>query len=212
MRETPTVKQEPEKLAEVIPLTMARLRPQQRADAKAAFGLPDPGPLYDPRRVVCSVGIPAEKRTEIEQRVDRLGRPIRALAHDHELWAHLQAGQRTILLLGTYGTGKTLTACRWLAQRHMGRYLYAARIAALTDYSEDREQRAAWVGERWQVVDEVCDVDRHRERLTSYLVERHDAGRTTVLVANHYTLEQKLKRRMVVVECLEVVDPRARQG
>ena len=211
----------PKKLAPVLDITMARIdRERQQLGAmmrlaKERFGLPsepDREPAYDPKRTVFAVGIPGEKQAEIQQRLDRHGNPVRALDHDYRLHAALEAGERTILLVGPGGAGKTLTACRWLAPHPDGRCLYAHQITDLTSYSDDRTQWNVWRGHRQMVIDEIDKVPRLAvQRLGTFILERHDRGKTTILTAQKRTLPGWLDRRVMEVECREVVDPRARK-
>lgn len=212
---------DPKKLAPVLDLTMARMEREREQLAammrlaKERFGLPsepDKEPAYDPKRIVFAVGIPGEKQTEIRQRIDRHGRAVRALEHDYQLHAALESGERTILLVGPGGVGKTLTACRWLAPHPDGRCLYAHQVTDLTSFSGDRTQWAVWRGHRQMVIDEADKVPRRAvQRLGTFVLERHDRGKITIMTAQRHTLPSWLDRRVEVVRCSEVVDPRAKR-
>ena len=138
------------------------------------------------------IGCPDAIADTIRAGKDEHGR--RLITSEPERWLRdkMENGRRLMLLCGKLGTGKTMAACRWLADQQGTDSVFLFRLAVdvcrlSPDFSKTDPELRQLATVRVLVLDEVGttqEEDKHRARLEGLLHRRFDAGLVTILLSN----------------------------
>jgi DNA replication protein DnaC len=121
---------------------------------------------------------------------------------ERELFKAMDDNVLLCLLLGVVGTGKTLSACRWLHEKgaDSARYCRSKDVAALSPkYDGDRPALEALQSAPQLVIDEVgMEEERDWGKIEDLLHLRYEWRRPTVALANlkPKAFEQRYKERI----------------
>lgn len=132
--------------------------------------------------------LPESVLLAIETGTDEHGRPLEELQPLWRLRHHVSRGARLIFILGAAGTGKTFSACQWLAEQESGLYVEGAYLGSLLPSWK------ADTGEIWKYVHApalvIDDLGRgwsniaERGRLEELIGQRYQSLRHTVATTN----------------------------
>lgn len=167
-----------------------------------------------------TMDIPQIMRTAILTNKDERGEILKNRDQDKLLQAELRAKKRLLLLTGKPSTGRTLTACRRLADQSYGYYVVASCFLALVpELRENNAELAKYERSSFLVLDDIGrgggETEKHRSRICGLLCGRHDQGLITIAITDKSAqkffgdygevLFKKIARSGAHIECLEEI-------
>lgn len=133
------------------------------------------------------VGIPGGTARALATGKGPDGSPLIVPEHEVRMLDHIAEGKLLMVVCGLVGTGKTVSACRWLNTRVDRWYVTAKDFCALSEkFDKDRALWSRYRDIKNLVLDEAgMETDeRDQAKVEALLHHRYEEGLVTVVLAN----------------------------